>query len=230
MLRPSAPSASGGVLAKKFLPILGDAMAFQPVPDVAQIDHIFTLNGITVENVYYARRPGGYTLADLQALADIIDLVFPSTYSNDMPLEVTYVRTEVRGLAFENDQVATQALSTGSGTITGGIAPNQVSFAIKKGSGQTGRAARGRTYWIGIPRAQIDGSDENFITAAYAASIVADVNFIRNQIGTVGLWEAVLVSRWLNGVKRVTGVTFPWVSVSNIDLRVDTLRGRLPNV
>lgn len=203
-------------------------MAFQPVPEVAEIDHIFTLNGVTAQNVYYAKRPGGYALADLQALADAIDLVFPTTMNNDMPLEVTYVRTEVRGLALENDQVATQALSTGSGTITGGVAPNQVTFAIKKSSGQTGRAARGRTFWIGIPRANIQVPDENLITSAYAVSIVADVNFIRNQISTVGLWEAVLVSRWLNGVKRAQGVTFPWLSVSNNDLRVDTLRGRLP--
>ncbi len=205
-------------------------MVFQPVPETAQIDHVFTLNGVTVQNVYYARRPGGYVLADLQALADAVDLIFPTTMNNDMPLEVTYVRTDVRGLALENDQVATQALSTGAGTITGGIAPNQVTFAIKKSSAFTGRAARGRTYWIGVPRAQIDGSDENLITQAWATSIVADVDFIRSQINTVGLWQAVLVSRWLDKVKRAQGETFDWLSTSNIDLRVDTLRGRLPTV
>lgn len=203
-------------------------MAFQKVTDTAQIDHIFTQNGETVQNVYYAKRPGGYSQADLQALADVVDAIFLTTYVTEQPPEVTYVRTEVRGLSVENDLTATQNAGTGIGTNAGPSAPNQVTFSIKKASGLTGRSARGRTYWIGVPRTVLDVLNENFVIAAWAASVVADVDFVRNQIETVSLWEAVLVSRFSGGVKRTEGVTFPWVSTLNVDLRVDTLRGRLP--
>lgn len=204
-------------------------MAFQSVPNTAEIDHIFTLHGITVQNVYYARLPAGYSLSDLQALADAIDLLFPTTFVNDMSVDVSYVRTEVRGLNVENDLVATQALSAGPGTDASAAYPSQVTFSIKKGSGLTGRSARGRTFWIGIPRNKIEAADENKIIATYVVSIVADVDFVRTTIATVGLWEPVLVSRFANKVKRPTGTTFPWTTTTNVDVRVDTQRGRLPD-
>lgn len=203
-------------------------MAFQAVVDAAEIDHIMTLNGVTVQNTHYARLVGGYGLADLQALADEIDLIFTTTFKTDTPSEVTYVRTEVRGLAFENDLVAIQAAGTDTGTHGGDALPNQVTFSIKKSSGLTGRSARGRTYWIGVPDSETVAADENFLTATYVANIVADIDFVRNRIATVGLWEPVLVSRFSGGVKRAFGVTFPWISTTNVDTRLDTNRGRLP--
>lgn len=203
-------------------------MAFQPVVDTAEINMNYTLNLEAVQNTYYARLPGGYTQTDLQQLADKVDLAFPAAMQPQHPPEVTYVKTEVRGLAFENDLVAESAVSTGVGTAASVALPNQVTFAIKKSSGLTGRSARGRNYWVGIPRNQLDGTNESFILATYAVSVVASIEFVRTSIATVGLWEPVLVSRFGAGVKRPTGLVFAWVSTSNVDLRVDTLRGRLP--
>lgn len=203
-------------------------MAFQSVPETAQIDHIFTMNGVTVQNVHYARLPGGYSQADLQAVADAVDLVFDLSYKNDMTDEVAYVRTEVRGLEFENDVTAETNTSAGVGTLVGTVSPNQVTFSVKKSSGLTGRSARGRTYWIGIPRTVLDATNENLITVAYADALVANLDAMRNTLNSVGLWKAVLVSRFSDGVKRPFGVTFDWNTNSFVDLRVDTLRGRLP--
>lgn len=203
-------------------------MAFQAVLDTAEINMIFSQNGVTVQNTHYARLPGGYNQIDLQALADKIDTLFLITFVTEVTNETIYLRTEVRGLANENDLVATQNAGTAPGTHTGNNLPNNVTFAIKKSSGLTGRSARGRIFWIGVPRTELDGLDENLLIAAYAAQIVADIDFIRVSIATVGLWEPVLVSRFTNGAKRPTGTTFPWISTSNVDLIVDTHRGRLP--
>lgn len=205
-------------------------MAFQKVTDTAEIDHIFTLNNVGVQNVYYAMLVGGYGQGDLQALADVIDAIFLTTFATECPPEVTYMRTEVRGLAVENDLVASQSAGTGNGTSIGAALPNQVTFSIKKTSGLTGRSARGRTYWIGVPRTEIDNTDENFVLAAFAANVVANIDFVRTQIATVGLWVPVLVSRFSGGAKRTEGVTFPWTGTSNVDLRVDTNRSRLPSI
>ena len=171
---------------------------------------------------------GGYTLPDLQAIADIVDLQIQGTWKPNQPPEAIYLRTEVRGLAFQNDLIATQNLSQGPGVATSNALPNNVTFSIKKQSPLTGRSARGRTYWIGIPNGQIDPVNENLINAAFAAAIVSSVGDIRNAINSVGLWKAVLVSRFTGGVVRPVGVTFDWVSETNVDLRVDTLRTRLP--
>jgi len=203
-------------------------MAFQSVPETAQIDMVFTLNGEPVQNSFYARSPGGYGLVDLQALADGIDTMWDNIWKPDQPTEVTYLRTDVRGLEFVNDKVATQNAFTGDGTTGSQALPNNVTFSIKKGSGLTGRSARGRCFWIGIPEGQITPSNENFITTAYAAVIVGDVDAVRTKIATIGIWEPVLVSRFEDKVARDPAIFFPWTTTSNVNERVDTHKGRLP--
>ncbi len=205
-------------------------MAFQAVPDTAEIDIIFTLNAVIVQNVFYAEMTGGYTLADLQAVADKVDLQVQGTWKSQQAPEAIYIRTEVRGLAVENDKIATQTLSNGPGVHAGHAMPNQVTFSIKKTSGLTGRSARGRTYWIGVPESMLQSGNENLLNTTYAVDVVAAVGSMRTAISTVGIWTPVLVSRFTGGAKRGTGVTFPWVGETNVDLRVDTNRGRLPKL
>lgn len=202
-------------------------MAFQKVVDTAEIDMIFSQNGVTVQNTFYAKLPGGYTLTDLEAMADRIDSQWNSTWKVRQNADTTYLRTEVRGLAEENDHVATDSTSTGPGTHIGGALPNNATFAIKKESGLTGRSARGRCYWIGLAASELTSADENELESVYVALLVAAVDDIREAIETVGTWEAVLVSRFANGVARSEGKTFEWNSSSNVDARIDTQRRRL---
>jgi len=45
---------------------MGDnAMAFQPVPNTAEVAVIFTQNLETISNTFHAEKPGGYTLSDI---------------------------------------------------------------------------------------------------------------------------------------------------------------------
>lgn len=203
-------------------------MAFQKVVDTAEIDIIYTLNQTTVQNVFYASLAGGYVLADLVSLAAAIDLEVHNSWKGNQPVEAVYVRTEVRGLAVENDLLAIDNTNTGVGLIATEPTPNNVTFAVKKLSGLTGRSARGRTYWIGIPRNQLKSTNENEVSATYAANVVVSVDAIRTAIIGAALWSPVLVSRFAGGVARSEGKTFPWVDTVNINERVDTQRGRLP--
>lgn len=203
-------------------------MAFQPVPNTVEIDMIFTLNGVAAQNVFYAELPAGYVLADLVALAAQIDVNWQGNWRTEQPGEVTYLRTEVRGLAVPNDLIATDATSTNPGTHISAALPNNVTFSIKKESGLTGRSARGRTYWIGVPTNTLTPVDENLLTQAYVDLIVANVDTVRTSILAVPNWLPVLVSRFTEGLPRAFGVTFPWISTTNVDRRVDTQRGRLP--
>jgi len=203
-------------------------MAFQAVPLCAEIDMLYTLNNVPVQNVFYAKLPTGYIQTDLQALADLIDAIFLATIAQEMPPESVYVRTEVRGLGSPNDLTAQQNAGAGVGVHAGNALPNNVTFAIKKTSGLTGRSARGRTYWIGIPNGIPTGADENYLQSTWVTNAVADIDYIRTQIATLGLWEPALISRWSNGVKRTEGEVFPWVGTVAVDERIDTHRGRLP--
>lgn len=203
-------------------------MAFQPVVDTVEIDILYTLNGETAQNVLYAELPGGYILADLVALAAQIDVQVNGTWKPQQPPEAVYVRTEVRGLAVPNDLIATDNTNAGAGTFGASTLPNNVTFVVKKESGLTGRSARGRLYWIGIPFTQMQAADENRLVAAYVTAVVAAVDSQRTGILAVGAWLPVLVSRFAEGIPRTTGLTFNWVSSTNVDDRVDTQRNRLP--
>lgn len=203
-------------------------MAFQSVPDTAQINVIFDVNGEILQNSFYALHPGGYSLANLQALADDIDTAIPVTWQPRQAADCIYLRTDVLGLDQENDLVATQNANTGPGGDITAPMPNNVTFALKKLSGLTGRSARGRSYWIGIPKDKTHSASENRLDATYITNILSAIDSIRTNIDTTGLWEAVLVSRFTAGAKRSFGVTFPWVGTTFVNDVIDTQRGRLP--
>ena len=203
-------------------------MGFQKVVDTAEINFIFTYHGEIVQNVYYAERPGGYEIGDITSLANHMDLQVGVTWLAEMPLEVSYLRTEVLGLAVENDLLVTDSDNAGPGEDLSPGLPGNVTFSIKKVSGFTGRSARGRTFWIGIPTDKLQTTDENRLTSAYVDAIVANVNVIRAQIPIVTGWQAVLVSRFAGGAKRTEGKTFPWTGSLAVDDVVDTHRNRLP--
>ncbi len=203
------------------------AMAFQPVTDTAEIDIIFTEHGETLQSVFYGELSGGYILSDLAVLAAAVDAQVQGTWKSQMAIEVAYLRTEVRGLAVENDLVATNNTNAGVGVLVAGALPNNVTLAVKKESGLTGRSARGRTYWIGGTQDRLKSTNENEWTTGYVASVVAAVDSMRGAINAAGLWNAVLVSRFSGGLPRAFGKTFPWISSVAVNEMVDSQRGRL---
>lgn len=204
-------------------------MAFQSVPNTAEIDVIYTYNGETVQNVFYAEKSGGYNQSDIQELADEIDIAVGQNWTDIQPAEAVYDRTEVRGLDAENDLIATANTNAGPGIAVGSALPNNATFSVKKISGLTGRSARGRSYWIGIPTSELLASNENFLKTAFADEVVTEIGRIRTRINTTSTWEAVLVSRFAGGAKRAMGKTFPWTGVVKVNEVIDTQRSRLPD-
>lgn len=204
-------------------------MAFQAVPDTAEVDVIYIQSGEIVQNSFYASLAGGYALADLVALAAAVDAVMVSDWLPSQVVDAIYLRTEVRGLAFENDIVAENSDGGGAGALGGLPMPNNVTFAVKKSSGFTGRSARGRTFWIGMPQNKLQVTNENLIISSYVTEVQNAVDAVRAAINAVAGWTPVLVSRFADGLKRDEGVTFPWIGTSNVNSVVDTLRGRLPD-
>lgn len=200
-------------------------MAFQSVPVTAEIVITYTGQGSTMVNVLAALLPGGYSLADVVNLAANVDDEVGDSWRPIQTDEVTYVNTVVRGLEFINDVEATNNGRAGLGGIAGPGPPGNVTFAVKKSSGFTGRSARGRVYWIGMPRASL-GTNRNLLEPAAVTEIVLAVETMRARILTAG-WTPVIISRFSGGVERETGVTFNWLGSAAVDDEVDSQRRRL---
>ena len=200
-------------------------MAFQAVPDVAEIVIEFLGNTVVSKNVLHAEKPGGYTLGDLQVLADIVDGNVGAAWLDEMSIAYAYVQVLVRGLAFENDQEATQNVSAGPGRQISAALPGNVTFAVKKTSGFTGRSARGRLFWIGLAQTHLS-TNENILDPGAVIAIVDNLSSMRGSIATT-VWTPVIVSRFADLVKRPVGITFPWIGESAVDSSVDSMRPRL---
>ena len=201
-------------------------MAFQAVPDAAEIVVSYLQNAVQSNNVMHAVKPGGYQLADLVALAVAVDLTVGTDWLPLQTLDAAYQQTLVRGLAFINDQETVNNTSAAfGGDVSEGL-PANVTISIKKGSSLTGRNARGRLYWMALPQNQLK-SNENLVATAALSDIVDAVEAMRAAI-TATIWTAAIVSRFLDNVKRPFGVTFEWTETSAVDEVVDTQRRRLP--
>lgn len=179
-------------------------------------------------NTYHAEKPGGYAQIDIDNLAAVIDAGPVTSMLADQSTYLDYVRTDVRGLAVANDITASNNANAGSGGTPQYALPKQVTFAVQRLSGLTGRSARGRVYIVGIPNGAHEtlASGNNKITSVYANAYVGHVDGFRTAIEGIGLWNAVIVSRYTAGSKRATGVTFRWTSTQYNDLQLDILRQR----
>lgn len=200
-------------------------MAFQAVPDTAQITVEYTQNNEICLNTFYGLKPGGYNLTELGQLANSIDNGVGASWLPIQTQDTTYNRTIVRGLALENDLEVVDSGNFGPGLALFRGSPNNVTYSIKKSSGLTGRSARGRCYWIGLSNADLD-INENRVTGGAAVAIIAAVEAIRVATAVLG-WQPVLVSRFSGGVQRLIGVTFPWVSTDAVNDNIDSQRRRL---
>jgi len=202
-----------------------NAMAFQSVPETAEIVITYLHQAEQMVSTMHAQLVGGYSISTLQLLADAVDAAMPTTFLLQQSVEAQYINTTVRGLELENDQEAIANANTGPGLLAGIALPGNVTLSVKKGSGLTGRSARGRLFWIGLNRSQLQ-TNENFVLTASTLAIVAVVEGMRVAIAAT-TWTPVIVSRFTGGLKRATGKTFPWTVTSAVNDTVDSQRGRL---
>ncbi len=200
-------------------------MAFQSVPETAEIVIAYTGSGANLVNVLAARLTGGYTLPDLEGLAAAVDAIMTSDWLPIQTDDVSYVDTTVRGLESLNDLEAVVNTGAAAGTLAEVGSPGNVTLAVKKLSGFTGRSARGRMYWIGMPRSNL-APNLNQLDVTAAADIVAAVEALRAAIVAEG-WLAVIVSRISEKVLRDPAVTFTWTSTGSVNIDVDSQRRRL---
>lgn len=209
-------------------------MAFHPVPNSAQVVMQYTQNGQLTENTYWVKGTGAWTDASLTDLINNVFGAWESGYAKNRR-QVSTALTLVR--ATDYNSVASFGVEEGftiNGTRTAGALPNHCTFAVKALTGLSGRAKRGRTYWIGLAQDQLDsGNLDQTLTGAAANDIVAALNKLIDGTFTYPNGGSLVVAHRravLGGVLAWIdpAVTFPIIEFQAVDLFVDSQRRRLP--
>jgi len=199
-------------------------VAFQPVPDTARFAVIMDDSASDLfVNVFYFRRTGAWGLAELTQGATTL----ATAWINDvLPLLMQFtrhVRVEARGERSQTDVSYQRVPPTPPVSQRPGQGlPYHVAFCVTHLTGLTGRANRGRTYF-----GPLSEGDQAYglLDQPIADAFVASLGSLRSLMSAVG-WEHVVVSRYLNKVKRAQGVTIPVIGYRYYDLVLDTQRRR----
>lgn len=204
-------------------------MAYQRVPETAEIIVHFAVDDANFVNTYHAQKPGGYNSSHLESLAALVDANAVPILLAKLSANVLYVKTVVRGLDAENDIVREDNTNTGFGTVGVNLLPVNVAFCVQRLSGLSGQTARGRVYIGGIPNTylQTGAGNQNKLLSTAVTDYINAVDTFRTVIETGGIFNAVIVSRYHNGAKRAEGVVTRWISTQVSDDRVDTQRRRV---
>src|SRR5215204_566757 len=107
--------------------------------------------------------------------------------------------------------------------------PSGNTLAVSFRTVNRGRSFRGRNYFVGLSRTQIDG---NVVVGGFPGSLVTAYESL-NASATLAGYTWVIASRFSgvdadgDPIPRVAGITTPVTSVLVADLRVDSQRRRL---
>jgi hypothetical protein len=201
-------------------------MAYIPVPEVAHCKLIFNDAGEQCINDLYFSLGATPTAAQLSTLAADLGAWWRNGPANDLSDECTLVQVLATDLGSQFG--AQGSFSSGwPGQITSEQVPNNVSPCISFRTGFRGRSFRGRNYLVGLPSQSVL---VNTLDSAWMATMVGYYQqLIDHTAGiTESAWDWVVVSRFLDGGPRVTGI-FTFVStVLFTDNIVDSQRRRLP--
>lgn len=202
---------------------------FQPVDKTVELTVQGTLQGELVENKYYAKGVSAITAAMCVALSELVDLWVHTTMLAQLPSDYVYVRSIARDLTTEASFESVTTTHAGeTGAITTAVAPNNVTLAVHRATGLSGKKAKSRIYWPGIPMAALTAP--NTVGSTYGGNVVAILDTLRSDIlaESSNSWTYGYVQRILDHVKLSSGNFIEVLSHTLTDFILDSMRDRLP--
>lgn len=198
-------------------------MAFVPAPGVCQVDLIQSQGGAPIVNSIYIRKTTAWTETDQGLLRAAIQTWWVNTHRANLSNDIALTAIRTRDLSVQDGVTVTQQLATPSpGTRPVDAAPNNVALVTSLRTGLAGRSRRGRLYLAGIGEDEVG---QVIIDPARTAAIGSSMTALATTISAQG-WDWVVISRFLNGVARVTAlVTQILTIITNSGL--DSQRRRL---
>lgn len=199
--------------------------AFIPVPNVAQVDMIYTQDNQPVENVYHYQFAAPPTALDLNNLIDSLKTWETDHGAGLRSDDVALVRIKARDLTtVDGIGVDRQIVPAIVGTNVAGAMPNNVTLAMTWRTGLAGRSFRGRTYHIGLVKGTLTAPNQ--VSNAGQASLIAAYTLLLD-VDPAGSPPLVVVSRRHANADRLVGIATP-VTACTTDGFVDSQRRRLP--
>lgn len=199
-------------------------MGFVPVPNVVQIEMLYTQQAEPCENVYHYQFAAPPTASDMNLLIDAMkawELNHAAALRN-VATELTRIRA--RDLSTQNGVIVDrQVIPTIVGADTTIGLPNNVTVAVSHRTGLGGRSFRGRTFHIGLSDNQV-GNNQVLPPTLTALGQVYTLLLAVNPAGSQPL---VVVSRRHNKADRAVGIATPVTDIV-VNKFIDSQRRRLP--
>ena len=199
-------------------------MAFVPFPNGALIEIRGEQDGEVCEMTLGVLFPTAYDQDDLDSLASVVDDWADDDLLPNLGTNASYTGVAVRGLSSSVDFEAFNDTHAGAGTSGIGAAPANAAVVATKLTGMTGRSARGRMYWWGVPLTYMSSVRHISGSAITAYNLACDN--LRTAVVANG-WTPVVISRQHNGVHLTTAVGYTMLDLIVRDNRIDSQRGRL---
>jgi hypothetical protein len=202
-----------------------NAIAFQSVPNTAEITLRGEVETQTFINTFYAKFPAAYDEGDIAGLAAAVNAWALTDWITCVGPQYTFLETHVRGLTAGIDFEAAADNIGIVGTAGSTPLPNNVALSVKRQSAFTGRGARGRIYIGALTEEVLDSV--NTVNPTYAG-VVIDALYAMNAAIVAEGWLPVIVHRRSGGVLLGPAVTFELITWNIVDMVLDSQRRRLP--
>jgi len=202
---------------------------FQPVDKTVELTVQALLNGELVENKFYAKGSSAINAAMVAALASLVDSWVAAAWLPVLPETYNYTRSIARDLTVE---ASFESVDATHGGTPGGLAvaglPNNVSLAVHRDTGLSGKKAKSRVYIPGIANGFV--TTPNTITTAGASAFIGALDTLRSDIllDSTNTWAYGYVQRVLDHVRLAAGNFIEVFSHSLVDHIIDSQRARLP--
>jgi hypothetical protein len=204
-------------------------MPFVPAPNIVMVEWR-CLNALQrIENRIMVNMLTAPTAPEMSDLVDLAINWWDSAASVQMSSTVALTEVVATDMSTLNGiQISAAPGTPVTGVDNSGAKPNEVSFCVSLRTGNRGRSARGRLYWLAITNDQMQ--DANNMKSAKANDIIGACNVLREDIATAG-WQWSIVSYRTNNAPRPGGpVYFPITTCIYTDLLVDSMKRRKPGV
>lgn len=169
-------------------------------------------------NVFHVSTPGLPSLAACEAVAALVADWVDGNYNNTWAENISSDRVVVTD-ASEIEGAQAELAVTVAGTLVGTAVPSNVTLAVKKSTGVTGRANRGTWYSWPCTSNQLEVLDSNLFLESHRDAVVTSLNNLKDLLHTAG-YDIVVAS-------KASGATPVVVNFVATDRAVDSQRRRL---
>jgi hypothetical protein len=200
-------------------------MARPRTPDTAEATLTFLYNGQYCINKHHFLNTAGWDEGSLNNLGTAIREWWADELQASAPSTLSLIEIEVIDLSPDSNLGIT--VQTGLPLVGGNAAqqmPNNVTIAVKKGTGLVGRSYRGRTYHIGLTEANVD---MNVINSSTQTLLQTAYDALKEPLGIAIPVDMCVLSETTGGVQRAEGICTPVTGI-NVDPVIDSQRRRLP--